>query len=88
MARVRLYEPASIFEAYTLNGILEQCGIDGQVHGDTLLGGIGELPVGNMLFISVPEMQYEEACAVVKDYEKNQYAVNDTDDHDENNFKA
>lgn len=67
MPRVKVYEPSTLIEAHLLRGMLEQFQIEAQVHGDTLIGGMGELPVS----ISVPDAQVEEAFDILRDYEAN-----------------
>lgn len=71
MPRVKVYEPSSLIEAHLLRGMLEQFQIEAQVHGDTLIGGMGELPAAGLLSISVPDAQVEEAFDILRDYEAN-----------------
>ena len=69
MSRIKIYEPATLIEAHLLRGMLQQFGIEAEVHGDTLVGGMGELPAAGLIFISVPNTQKQEAFQILHDYE-------------------
>ena len=43
--RNRLVAGGNLLQAHTWKGLLEACGIEVQLKGEALLGGIGELPV-------------------------------------------
>ncbi len=70
MPRVKFYQPANVLEAHMIRGMLEQFGIEAQVHGDSLVGGVGELPAAGLLFISIPEHQLQDARQILLDYEQ------------------
>jgi len=69
MSRIKVYEPATLIEAHLLKGMLQQFGIEAEVHGDSLVGGIGELPAAGLIAISVPNTQKQEAFQILHDYE-------------------
>lgn len=70
MPRIKVYQPATVIEAHLLKGMLQQYGVEAELHGDTLIGGMGELPAAGLLFISIPEHQLQDARRVLLDYEK------------------
>ena len=69
MSRMKVYEPAALIEAHLLKGMMRQFGVEAEVHGDTLVGGMGELPAAGLIFISVPNTQTQEAFQILQDYE-------------------
>jgi len=52
-----------------VKGLLEQLGISAMVNGEYLQGGIGELPMMGLITVSVIEKDYENAKAVLDEYE-------------------
>ena len=60
--RIRNVAGGNLLQAHTWKGLLEACGIEVQLKGEALLGGIGELPVDlQNVELWVPESQYEQA---------------------------
>jgi len=60
--RRRLVAGGNLLQAHTWKGLLESCGIEVELKGEALLGGIGELPVDlQNVELWVCESQYELA---------------------------
>lgn len=68
MALVRLYSPEDSIEAHLLRHMLEQQGIPVFITGELLEGAVGELPMGSMIEVLVPEEHLEDASDVLEDF--------------------
>jgi len=66
------YEAVDSIEAHMILNMLEQVGIQGQVNGDYLQGGVGELPASGIVKVSVDEADYEQAREVIEQWESAQ----------------
>jgi len=60
-----VYEAGQLFDAYIVRHALEDAGIPVFVRGESLLGGVGELPASGLLAVCVPEAAWPEARAIV-----------------------
>ncbi len=61
----RIYHAESLIDAEMARAALEDAGIPAFVDGQYLLGGIGELPVGGLLSVMVPQAAVEAARLVL-----------------------
>lgn len=61
-----VYEAGQLFDAYLVRHALENAGIPVFVRGESLVGGIGELPASGLLAVCVPEAAWTEARAIVE----------------------
>lgn len=62
--RTRLVAGGNLLQAHSWKGMLEACGIEVELRGEALLGGIGELPTDLQdVELWVTESQYEAARA-------------------------
>lgn len=64
------YEAASPLDAAVLAGVLKQAGIDSQIFGQALSGGIGELPAQGLVRVMVNTAQLEEARDIVAQWQQ------------------
>ena len=65
----KIYSAQNAIDAHIVKGMLEQQGIQARVNGEYLQGGIGELPLIDLVTVSVAEEDYEKALEVVREYE-------------------
>lgn len=66
----QVYAPANSAEAHMLAHMLDQAGITAHIHGEALLGGVGELPAGGLLQLLVAEDEYDRARSLIGDWER------------------
>ncbi len=60
-----VYSANNLFDAHLVKHALEDAGIPAHVFGESLLGGMGELPVFGVLRVCVPEAALGRAREVV-----------------------
>ena len=65
----KVYSAQNAIDAHIVKGLLEQQGIAARVDGEYLQGGIGELPLIDLVTVSVAEEDYEKASKVIREYE-------------------
>ena len=65
-----IYQAENAIDANLLKGLLEQDGIMAFVSGEYLQGGVGELPMGGLITVSVTETELEAAMRIVADFQK------------------
>lgn len=65
----KIYSAQNAIDAHIVKGMLEQQGIQARVNGEYLQGGIGELPLIDLVTVSVAEEDYEKALEVLRKYE-------------------
>jgi hypothetical protein len=70
MALACAYEAASPLDAAVLAGVLKQAGIDSRIFGQTLSGGIGELPAQGLVRVMVNTTQLQEAREIVCQWQR------------------
>jgi hypothetical protein len=70
IARTGLYECENLIEAHLLKGMLEQCDIDVVLQGESLTGGVGELPANGLLVLWVQADKVELARTLIAEYEQ------------------
>lgn len=63
-----IYQAENAIDANLLKGLLEQDGIKAFVNGEYLQGGMGELPVGGLVTVSVADADLEAAMSIVNDF--------------------
>ncbi len=73
----RIYEPESLLEAEMLIGMLASEGVDVQLVGHDLMGGVGELPMQGLLGLAVADEQAEYARRLIDAYNDAQPLVGD-----------
>lgn len=76
---IGIYNATSTTEAHLIKGLLEQQGIEAHVAGHYLQGALGELPVINLIQVSVSEEDEALALKVIEAYEAGQYELKDND---------
>ena len=79
MNLVRVYDAASALDAAMVADILTRDGIDAQVFGADLQGGIGELPAGGLVQVMAPEHQAQRAREIITEWEQSHPAPGDQD---------
>ncbi|OZG75112.1 hypothetical protein BTA51_01605 [Hahella sp. CCB-MM4] len=67
-----VFEASNMLEAHVVNGMLQAEGINSFVQGDYLQGGIGDLPVSGLVRIAVNDVDYEQARAIIQQWEREQ----------------
>jgi len=65
----KIYSAQNAIDAHIIKGLLEQQGIAARVDGEYLQGGIGELPLIDLVTVSVAEEDLENALRVLREYE-------------------
>ena len=77
----RIYEPENLLEAEMLVGMLASEGINVQLVGRDLMGGVGELPLQGLLGLAVADEQAEYARQLIDAYNDAQPLVGDEPEH-------
>lgn len=72
-----LYVPDNAVVANLLKDILFQEGVDCQVNGEYLQGGIGELPPLGIVQLMVDEDDFVKASTIITAWESGDYAIQD-----------
>lgn len=73
----RIYEPENLLEAEMLIGMLASEGVDVQLVGRDLMGGVGELPLQGLLGLAVADEHAEYARQLIDAYNDAQPLVGD-----------
>ncbi len=60
-----IYQADNLFDAHLVKHALEDAGIPAFVFGESLLGGMGELPLFGVLRVCVPDLARPEADDIV-----------------------
>ena len=74
---INVYSANSTTEAHLIKNLLEQQGIEAYVAGHYLQGGLGELPVINLIQVQVAVADEAAARKVISDYEAGVFALDD-----------
>jgi len=61
-----VYLADNLFDAHLVKHALEEAGMPAFVFGESLLGGMGELPLFGVLRVCVPDAAFPEAQDVVQ----------------------
>lgn len=78
----KLYQAENGLDAKLVSDLLTRLGIENEIHGQYLQGGIGELPVGGFVHVLVNEDDFDEARKLVDEWEARQ-SLSDTEERDE-----
>jgi hypothetical protein len=65
-----IYSAQNSVEAHIIRGLLENHGIAARVNGDYLQGGIGELPLIDLVTVSVADEDYARALEVIEEFDQ------------------
>lgn len=76
---INVYSANSTTEAHLIKNLLEQHGIAAYVAGHYLQGGLGELPVINLIQVQVATAAEAAAREILRDYEAGKFALDDED---------
>jgi len=76
---INIYSANSSIEAHLIKNLLAQHGIDAFVAGHYLQGGIGELPVFNLIQVQVSAEDEAAALKVIQDYEAGVFSLDNDD---------
>lgn len=60
-----VYEAANVIDAHLVRHALEAEGIPVFLRGESLVGGIGELPLFGVVAVCVPDVAWPEARSIV-----------------------
>lgn len=60
-----VYLADNLFDAHLVKHALEDAGIPAFVFGESLMGGMGELPLFGVLRVSVPDPAWPQACEIL-----------------------
>ena len=71
-----IYRTNNITDAYLLKGLLEQQGIPGQITGEYLTGGVGELSARDFIFLRVAPQYVEVALQLIDDFDSGKLELN------------
>jgi len=63
-----VFEAANSLEAHMILGLLEQAGIESQILGEALQGGIGDLPAAGLVRVVVSDTDFVAARIIVEDW--------------------
>ena len=74
---INVYSANSTTEAHLIKNLLEQQGVMAYVAGHYLQGGLGELPVFNLIQVQVAEDNAAAALKIIRDYEAGVFALDD-----------
>lgn len=78
---INIYNATSTTEAHLIKGLLEQQDIEAYVAGHYLQGGLGELPVINLIQVNVSEEDEAKALKIIEQYEAGAFEIDS--DHTE-----
>ena len=66
----KVFTARDITEAHIIKGLLDSHGIPAQVDGAYLQGGFGELPVVDLITVSVAKEQVMHAMKLIEEYDQ------------------
>lgn len=75
------YLADNLFDAHLVKHALEDAGLPVFVFGESLMGGMGELPLFGVLRVCVPDSAWEQAEAIIADLALGSAAVGEDDAH-------
>lgn len=75
-----VYSASSSLEAHMVKNLLVQHEIPAYVQGEHLQSGAGELPMGGLVKVSVENKHFNEAKAIIKDWESKEETSNQKND--------
>lgn len=74
---INIYTANSSTEAHIIKNLLEQHGVEAYIAGYYLQGGLGELPVIDLIQVQVQAEDEAAARQVLHDYEAGKFAIGD-----------
>lgn len=77
------YRAANIADAHLVRQMLEAEGIAAFIQGEYLQGAVGELPANTEILVRVSDDRYDDARAVVAEWESGEPMVFDDDEDDD-----
>lgn len=77
------YRAANIADAHLVRQMLEAEGIPAFIQGEYLQGAVGELPANTEILVRVSDDRYDDARAVVAEWESGEPVVFDDDEDDD-----
>ncbi len=77
------YRAANIADAHLVRQMLEAEGIPAFIQGEYLQGAVGELPANTEILVRVSDDRYDDARAVVAEWESGEPVVFDDDADDD-----
>jgi hypothetical protein len=66
----KVFEASSALDAHLIRDLLERAGVPSRIDGEFLTGGIGELPVGNLVAVLVAPEHVAEAREIIAEWEQ------------------
>jgi hypothetical protein len=75
-----IYDAAHVTDAHLVRNLLAEEGIPAHVRGEYLQGGMGELPLGNLVQVWVADGDALRARAIVEDWQASSHDLHDVDD--------
>lgn len=76
---INVFTANSTTEAHIIKNLLEQHGVDAYVSGHYLQGGLGELPVIDLIQVQVASEDETAARQIIRDFEAGKFALDDND---------
>lgn len=70
-----VYEASDVLEAHVIQGLLEQHRISAFIEGESLLGGVGELPASPLVRILVNDDDQVESLSLMKEYDSTNHPL-------------
>jgi hypothetical protein len=61
-----VYRAENIVDAHLVKDALEQAGMPAFINGESLIGGVGQLPARDFLTVGVPDVCVDAAAPVVR----------------------
>lgn len=77
------YRAANIADAHLVRQMLEAEGIPAFIQGEYLQGAVGELPANTEILVRVSDDCYDDARAVVAEWESGEPVIFDDDEDDD-----
>lgn len=66
----KVFSARDSIQAHIVRGMLEANGIAARVDGDYLQGGIGELPLVDLITVSVEDEDYTAALQLIDEFDR------------------
>lgn len=64
-----VYESNGLVEAHLMKNMLNQANIHSYIHGESLVGGIGDLQAIGLVRVMVDEKDYDTAKEIIADWQ-------------------
>lgn len=76
-----IFEAENAIEAHMISGLLEQKGIQSNINGEYLQGGVGDIQPQGFIQVAVNESDYEAAREIIDEWESKQIPMNTSGDN-------